>query len=110
VPIEQVSRAADFIGTLDPRPASRFASLQNHYVTPDVVAERQGGAAGRPSRMATTWPNLRISNADKDMLADPAGRNDVRDYIRDKHRGGVFLIRSIHRSARPRFKKSLSKF
>ena len=30
------------------------------------------------------------------MLADPAARSDVRDYIRDKIRGGKFLIRSIH--------------
>jgi RNA polymerase sigma-54 factor len=41
-------------------------------------------------------PHLRISNAYKDMLADPAARSDVRDYIRDKIRGGKFLIRSIH--------------
>jgi RNA polymerase sigma-54 factor len=95
VPIEQVSRAADFIGTLDPRPASRFASLQNHYVTPDVVAEKQGGEWVAMMN-GDDLPHLRISNAYKDMLADPAARSDVRDYIRDKIRGGKFLIRSIH--------------
>lgn len=95
VPIEQISRAADFIGTLDPRPASRFATMENHYVTPDVMVERHAGdwiAIMRNDDL----PHLRISNAYKDMLADPEARGDVREYVRDKIRNGKFLIRSIH--------------
>ncbi len=95
VPVEQISRAADFIGTLDPRPASRFASLDNHYVTPDIVTEKQGGEWIAVMNN-DDLPHLRISNAYKDMLADPGAGGDVREYIRDKIRGGKFLIRSIH--------------
>lgn len=95
VPIEQISRAADFIGTLDPRPASRFAVSENNYVTPDIVIEKDAGEWIAVMNN-DDLPNLRISNAYKDMLADPDAKGDVRDYIREKIRGGKFLIRSIH--------------
>jgi RNA polymerase sigma-54 factor len=41
-------------------------------------------------------PNLRISNAYKDILGQVGSSQDVRQYIREKIRGGKFLIRSIH--------------
>jgi RNA polymerase sigma-54 factor len=95
VPIEQISRAADFIGTLDPRPAQRFTVSSNTYVNPDIVVERQGGewvAVMNNDHL----PNLRISNAYKDLLGQSSSNQDVRLYIREKIRGGKFLIRSIH--------------
>ena len=95
VPLEQISRAADFISTLDPRPAQRFAVSSNNYVTPDVVVERQG----REWVAVMTnddLPHLRISNTYKDLLAEPGSNGEVRNYVRDKIRSGKFLIRSIH--------------
>ena len=41
-------------------------------------------------------PHLRISNTYKDLMAQTANKEDVRDYIRDKIRNGKFLIKSIH--------------
>ena len=95
VPVEQVSRAADFIGTLDPRPAQRFSASNNTYVNPDIIVERQGGdwvAVMNNDHL----PNLRISSAYKDLLGQSSSSQDVRHYIREKIRGGKFLIRSIH--------------
>jgi RNA polymerase sigma-54 factor len=94
VPVEQVSRAAEFIGTLDPRPASRFVAMRNHYVSPDVVVERQGGA-WCATMTGDDLPRLRISNSYKDMLVAPRVGGDAREYIRDKIKSGKFLIRSI---------------
>ena len=95
VPLEQISRAADFISTLDPRPAQRFAVSTNNYVSPDVVVERQG----REWVAVMTnddLPHLRISNTYKDLLSQPGNTGEVRNYVRDKIRSGKFLIRSIH--------------
>ncbi len=95
VPLEQISRAADFISTLDPRPAQRFAVSSNHYVTPDIAVERQG----REWVAVMTnddLPHLRISNTYKDLLSQPGSNGEVRNYVRDKIRSGKFLIRSIH--------------
>ncbi len=92
---EQISRAAEFIATLDPKPGSRFQSGINNYITPDVVVEMIGG-----EYLVTTnndsIPRLRISNAYKELMAQGNSGQDVRSYIRDKIRNGKFLIRSIH--------------
>lgn len=95
VPLEQISRAADFISTLDPRPAQRFAASNNSYVTPDIVVERSGGE-WTAVMTNDSLPHLRISNTYKDLLAQPDSSAEVRDYVREKIRGGRFLIRSIH--------------
>jgi RNA polymerase sigma-54 factor len=95
LPIEQISRAADFISTLDPRPASRFNVSSNNYVTPDIIVERQG-SEWVPVMNNDDLPHLRLSNAYKDMLSQSGSSGEVREYIRDKIRSGKFLIRSIH--------------
>ncbi len=95
VAMDQVSRAADFVSTLDPRPARRFAPSHNSYITPDIIVEKQGGE-WLPVMNNDELPHLRLSNAYKDMLAQPESSGEVRNYIRDKIRSGKFLIRSIH--------------
>jgi RNA polymerase sigma-54 factor len=104
VPIEQISRASDFISTLDPRPASRFTASSNNYVTPDIIIERQGGE-WVPVMNNDDLPHLRLSNAYKDMISQPGSSTEVRNYIRDKLRSGKFLIRSIHQRQQEFLKK-----
>lgn len=94
VPVEQISRAADFISTLDPRPASRFSASSNNYVTPDIIVEHQA-REWVPVMNNDDLPHLRLSNAYKDMLSQPGSSAEVRNYIREKLRSGKFLIRSI---------------
>ncbi len=92
---EQITKAAEFIATLDPKPGSRFSSGNNTYVTPDVIVERVGGE-WVVSLVNDSVPRLRISNSYKDLMGQAASGRDVRSYIRDKIRAGKFLIRSIH--------------
>jgi|JI6StandDraft_1071083.scaffolds.fasta_scaffold00551_10 RNA polymerase sigma-54 factor len=106
VPVEQISRAADFISTLDPRPASRFTASSNNYVTPDIIVERQGGE-WVPVMNNDDLPHLRLSNAYKDMISQPGSSAEVRNYIRDKLRSGKFLIRSIQQRQQTIYKISV---
>jgi RNA polymerase sigma-54 factor len=93
-PPEQVTKAVAQITALDPRPAQGFAVADNHYVTPDIHIERSG--AGYAVVMnERDLPHLRISNAYKDLLAQPGTAADARSYIREKIRGAKFLIRSV---------------
>ncbi|HRQ87692.1 MAG TPA: RNA polymerase factor sigma-54 [Bacteroidia bacterium] len=92
---EQITRAAEFIATLDPRPGSRFADeTSNTYVTPDVTVERVGDE-WTVTMNNEQIPRLRISNAYKDLMASGSSR-EARAYIREKIRAGKFLIKSIH--------------
>ena len=92
---EQVQRAANFIGTLDPKPGQIFTADPNNYVLPDVTVERIGDQ-WQISLNGDQIPHLRISNTYKDLMASERNGADVRDYIRDKIRSGKFLIKSIH--------------
>jgi len=94
-PPEQISRAVEVIASLDPRPAQGFAQTNNHYVTPDIQVERHNGSGYVAVMNNTDLPQLRISNAYKDLLAQPDTGGDARSYIREKIRGAKFLIRSI---------------
>ncbi|MEM7697063.1 MAG: RNA polymerase factor sigma-54 [Verrucomicrobiota bacterium] len=91
---EHITQAAQLIGSLDPRPGSRFTSDLNTYVTPDVKVERIGGE-WTVTMINDSVPRLRISNSYKDLMANGSGR-EARGYIRDKIRAGKFLIKSIH--------------
>ena len=91
---EQITKAAEFIATLDPRPGSRFGEDTNTYVTPDVTVERLG-SEWLVTMNSEQIPRLRISNAYKDMMSNGNSR-EAKAYIRDKIRAGKFLIKSIH--------------
>ena len=93
--VDCVQRAAIFISTLDPKPGQIFAADPNNYVLPDVTVEKIGGV-WQISLNGDQIPHLRISNSYKDMMAQDANKEDVREYIRDKIRNGKFLIKSIH--------------
>jgi RNA polymerase sigma-54 factor len=92
---EQVQRAANFIGTLDPKPGQIFTPDPNNYVLPDVNVERVGDDY-QITLNGEQIPHLRISNTYKDLMSQEHRSNDVKDYIRDKIRSGKFLIKSIH--------------
>ena len=93
--VECIQRAANFIATLDPKPGQIFSADPNNYVLPDVTVEKVSGV-WQVLLNGDQIPHLRISNTYKDLMAQTANKEDVRDYIRDKIRNGKFLIKSIH--------------
>ncbi len=96
ISVEDVQKAANNIGRLNPRPGQVFASAPQNYVLPDVTVEKVDGEY-QISLNDEQIPHLRISNLYKDIIASGDTQSgDVKDYIRDKIRSGKFLIRSIH--------------
>ena len=95
VTMEQLSQAAEFIGTLNPHPGRSFQPDRNTYVEADITVTKYQGE-WVISLNNNHIPHLRISNSYKDLMAESANGKNVRTYIRDKIRSGKFLIRSIH--------------
>lgn len=92
VPLGEVQRAAEAISGLDPRPGRAFSAVPEQSVIPDVIVERDG--EGYSVRLNDgEIPHLRIANSYKDMVASHS--REVRDYLRDKIKGGKFFIKSI---------------
>ncbi len=93
--IDQIQTAAGNIAMLDPRPGHLFSPAPQRYVLPDVTIERIGEEFVIQINNEQI-PHLRISKTYKDLMAAKTAENRVGDYIRDKIRGGKFLIKSIH--------------
>ena len=92
VPVTEVQEAAGNIAKLDPRPGRAFSSEPEQTVIPEIVVEREGDEYVVRLN-SDEIPVLRIADSYKDMLPDSS--REVRDYLRDKIKGGKFFIRSI---------------
>lgn len=95
VSVDQVQKAANNIGQLEPRPGQVFAQAPQNYVLPDVTVEKIDGEY-QIILNGEQIPHLRISNTYKDIMSGDGSGGEVKDYIRDKIRSGKFLIKSIH--------------
>jgi RNA polymerase sigma-54 factor len=94
VPPEEVRRAAALIASLNPKPGRVFSGEAAQALAPDVVIEKVGDDFV-VSLVRDSVPHLRISRTYRDLLGAAAGTAEVRGYLRDKIRGGKFLIKSI---------------
>ena len=93
--VDDVQKALERIGNLEPRPGRAFLPDNNQYILPEVFVQRTGD-----DFVVTTnneqIPHLRISNTYKDLMAQADSSQEVREYIREKIRAGKFLIKSLH--------------
>ena len=95
---EEVITAAKLITTLEPKPGRLYSDADGRYITPDVFIFKMDGE-WVTSLNEDGLPKLKISNYYKKQLQkkkDEGTKDDVREYIQDKLRGAMWLIRSIH--------------
>jgi len=91
---EDVREAARHIGMLDPRPGRQLASADSIYVIPEVFVKKINGR-WRVRTNDKELPRVRISNYYREMMENPDTSKEAKRYIRDKVRGGSFLMRSM---------------
>lgn len=92
IPVQEVQQAAGAIADLDPRPGRAFSSEPEQIVIPEIIVERDGDDYAVRLN-GDEIPVLRIADSYKDMLTGTT--REVRDYLRDKIKGGKFFIKSI---------------
>jgi RNA polymerase sigma-54 factor len=110
IPVEQVVAAVKIISHFEPKPGRAYSSEEAQYITPDVHVHKVG------DRYVTVLNDdglskLRISGMYRQALKNgKAGA--AKEYIQDKLRSAVWLIRSIHQRQRTIFKvtESIVKF
>lgn len=95
--LDDVIAAARRISHLEPKPGREFAEEEATYITPDIYIYKVGDDYV-PVLNEDGMPKLRISGYYRKELARQKGGkdNEVKDYIQDKLRGAMWLIRSIH--------------
>ncbi len=95
---EAVLEAVRLIRQLEPRPGGGYSEDDTRYITPDIYIRKYDGE-WIASLNEDGLPRLRISNFYRQQLAKKKqnGEDDeVKEYIQEKMRGAMWLIRSIH--------------
>jgi RNA polymerase sigma-54 factor len=109
VSIEEVAAAAAVIGRLEPRPGRGFDSDEPVYITPDIYVYKIGDEF-HVVLNDDGLPRLRINGLYRDVLAkkDKSVSKDTKDYVHEKVRSAMWLIKSIHQRQRTIYKVMLS--
>lgn len=114
LPLRRVYQLAKWVSELEPKPGRPYGGETTHYITPDVYVHK----------MARDYvvvlneeglPRLQVSHFYRNLLA----RNDTtvkhagtKEYVQDKLRSAMWLIKSIHQRQRTLYKvtKCIVKF
>lgn len=100
VPIEKIVEAQRLIHEFEPKPGSLFTQPDTQYITPDIYINKVGDqfVIGMNDEGI---PRLRVSNYYKSIIqkgaaeANTAGKEKAKEYVQEKLRAAVWLIRSI---------------
>ena len=93
-PAEAVTRVLDFIRTLDPRPGLRYNNVNARIIEPDVAFVKHGDE----------WlvmfndddvPQLRLNPGYKKLMQRDAAERDVRNYVKERYKSAIQLIKNI---------------
>jgi RNA polymerase sigma-54 factor len=93
-PIEAVQQALDYVRTLDPRPGLRYNKTQPRLIEPDVAFVKHGDE----------WlvvmndedvPQLRLNPAYKRLLTKDTNDKDTRNYVKERYKSAIQLIKNI---------------
>ena len=112
VSVDEVYGAAKLISSLDPRPGSQYGQDETHYISPDIFVHKVGDEFIVVLN-DEGLPNLRINAFYRNALSGSAKVDEeTGEYIQDKLRGALWLIKSIHQRQRTIYKvtKSIVKF
>lgn len=104
VELQEVVAAADVIAGLEPRPARGFGGDETIYIVPDIYVHRMGDDF-HVVLNDDGLPRLRITGLYKEMLGKDSGAGRAaREYVSDKVRSAMWLIKSIHQRQRTIYK------
>ena len=104
--LEEIIEMTKIIYSMDPKPGRQFLTNDTQYVTPDVYVYKVGDEY-MVSLNEDGLPRLRISNFYKNVLSAKVkgvAADQTQEYIQEKLRSAVWLIKSIHQRQRTIYK------
>jgi len=100
VELSEVAVAAKLIGSFEPRPGRQYTGDEPVYITPDIFVHKLGDEY-HVVLNEDGMPKLRVSAAYREVLANKDGNGkQTREYVREKLRSAIWLIKSIHQRQR----------
>ena len=100
VTIEEVAVASRLVGRLEPRPGRPFGGDDPIFIVPDIYVHKIGDDYHIVMN-EDGLPKLRINRLYRDVLAKSreVGK-ETREYVQDRVRSALWLIKSIHQRQR----------
>jgi RNA polymerase sigma-54 factor len=93
-PLEAVEQALNYIRTLDPRPGLRYNKVQARLIEPDVAFIKHGDE-WLVIMNDEDLPQLRLNPAYKKLLTREANDKSTRDYVKERYKSAIQLIKNI---------------
>ncbi len=110
IELAELEPAVELIRTLETRPGRKFGSERAHYIEPDVHVYRVGDEYVIQLN-DDGLPRLRVSRAYRRMLQQlrhDQSQADAKQYIKEKMRSAVWLIKSLDQRQRTIYKVARS--
>jgi RNA polymerase sigma-54 factor len=93
-PMEAVQQALEYIRTLDPRPGLRYNKVQPRLIEPDVAFVKHGDE-WLVIMNEEDVPQLRLNPAYKRLLSRDTQDKDTRNYVKERYKSAIQLIKNI---------------
>jgi RNA polymerase sigma-54 factor len=95
VTIERVNECMEkLIRRLDPKPGLRYNKVETRLIEPDVAFVKQGDDY-LVVMNDEDLPQLRLNPTYKKLLAREAAEKDVRNYVKERYKSAIQLIKNI---------------
>lgn len=92
---DDLREAVDIIAGLEPKPGRGFSGEETRYITPDVYIVKVGDEY-IVQLNEDGMPRLRISQFYESQIKEKTTKGEAKEFIQQKFRSAVWLIRSIH--------------
>jgi len=93
-PVEAVQAALDYVRTLDPRPGLRYNKVPARLIEPDVAFVKHGDE-WLVIMNDEDMPQLRLNPAYKRLMTRDGNDKDTRNYVKDRYKSAIQLIKNI---------------
>ncbi len=111
ISLEEVTDSIKLIGQMDPKPGISYSEEEVQYIRPDIFVYKFGDDYV-VSLNEEDMPKLKINSYYLDSLQQKTTESAAKNYIREKVRSALWMIRSIHQRQRTIYlaTKSIVKF
>src|SRR6266852_4111023 len=93
-PVEAVQAGLEYVRTLDPRPGLRYNKVPARLIEPDVAFVKHGDE-WLVIMNDDDMPQLRLNPAYKRLLTREGNDRDTRNYVKDRYKSAIQLIKNI---------------
>ncbi len=93
-PVEAVQAALEYVRTLDPRPGLQYNKTPARLIEPDVAFVKHGDE-WLIIMNDEDMPQLRLNPAYKRLLTREGNDKDTRNYVKDRYKSAIQLIKNI---------------